>query len=93
MEIPAGISRYRLSSHAARSMRGREIDVKEVEEVMRSPQQRIVLSSQRDVLQSKVGPANRVRLLRIIVDFETDPPAIVSVYKTGKINKYWRPRS
>jgi len=40
-----------------------------------------------------VGPANRVRLLRIIVDFETDPPAIVSVYKTGKINKYWRPRS
>jgi len=77
-------------------MRGREIDLKEVEEVLRSPQQRIVLSANRDVLQSKVGPANRVRLLRIIVDFDTDPPAIVSVYKTtkiNKINKYWRSSS
>jgi hypothetical protein len=33
----------------------------------------------------------RMYLLRAVVAMEKEPPVVVTVYRTGKIEKYWRP--
>jgi hypothetical protein len=41
--------------------------------------------------QSRVElSANRVMLVRVIVDDRTEPHRVITVYRTSKIQKYWR---
>lgn len=42
------------------------------------------------VCQSKVTSDEKTYLLRVFVNFIKTPPVIISVYRTSKINKYWR---
>jgi len=44
----------------------------------------------REALQSRVDFPDGEYLLRAIVDRRTDPPAVVTVYRTRYIAKYWR---
>src|SRR5207244_3976186 len=44
------------------------------------------------VWQSRFTAANgRMYLLRVVVAVDKEPPVIVTVYRTSKIEKYWRP--
>jgi hypothetical protein len=36
------------------------------------------------------GEPPGVSLLRVFVDVDRDPPEVVTVYRTSKIEKYWR---
>jgi hypothetical protein len=44
------------------------------------------------VYQSKLGVGDPPKeyLLRIFVDIDRNPPEVVTVYRTSKIEKYWR---
>ena len=44
----------------------------------------------RRVLQSKVHLSDGEYLLRVIVDGRIEPPAVVTVYRTRYVAKYWR---
>ena len=45
----------------------------------------------RKVFQSKIDICKGKKyLLRIIVDDSVEPLVVVTVYRTGKIKKYWR---
>ena len=37
-----------------------------------------------------MGTAPREYLVRVFVDLDRDPPEVVTVYRTSKIDKYWR---
>lgn len=63
-----------------------------VRAVLAAPEQRFSVGSARDVLQSRVaiGPGGRVQLVRIFVDIGRPPLEVVTVYRTSRIDKYWR---
>jgi hypothetical protein len=79
---------FRWSLHAIFEARRRGIPLEIVERVVQHAQQVGTLSSSREVRQSidETGA-----LVRVIVDIQTDPPLIVTAYRTSKVAKYWRP--
>jgi hypothetical protein len=81
----------RISRHAREEMERRSIPMGLVESVLRHPQQIVPQRGRTRAYPSKVEcPGGSVYLLRAIVNEDTDPPTLVTVYRTGKIGKYWR---
>jgi hypothetical protein len=62
-----------------------------LQEVMEHPQQVVRERSGRKAYQSKLDfGGGRIFLLRAIVDERVDPAMVVTVYRTSRIDKYWR---
>lgn len=73
-------------------MERRNIPPALVESVLNAPQQVILEKEGRKAYQSRIDfGSGKVFLLRVIVADEIDPAVIVTVYKTSRIEKYWRP--
>ena len=82
----------RLSRHAIDEAGRREISLDLLETVIARPEQIFPLSALLAVYQSRVtDSAGKVYLIRAIVSTETAPGVVVTVYRTSKILKYWRP--
>lgn len=81
-----------LTDHARMEMQRRGIAEVEVRSVLAAPEQREEVRAGRCVYQSRitVGDPSRVYLLRVFVDVDREPPEIVTVYRTGRVQKYWR---
>lgn len=43
--------------------------------------------------QSKVEINQQPYLVRVMVNETVTPPKVVTVYRTSKINKYWKPKT
>jgi hypothetical protein len=86
------IARYRLTDHAKEEMRRRQISEEDVAKVLASPEQRETVRAGRDVLQSRIEVVRppKTYLLRVFVDVDREPPAVVTVYRTSKMAGYWR---
>ena len=86
------IRTYRLTDHAKLEMRRRQISEAEIAEVLVEPAEIESVRAGREIYQSKVkwGKPPEDYLLRVIVDTDRKPPAVVSAYRTSKIRKYWR---
>jgi Domain of unknown function (DUF4258) len=84
--------RYRVSSHARFEMQRRAIDEETVKQVLSQPEQERAVRPGRVLRQSRItiGGGGRRYLVRLIVDVDRDVPEIVTVYRTSKIEKYWR---
>ncbi|MBI2215776.1 MAG: DUF4258 domain-containing protein [Candidatus Rokubacteria bacterium] len=83
---------YRITSHALSEIRRRGIDESIVEQVLAQPEQEIPIRPGRVVRQSRItmGETERRYLVRVIVDLDRDVPEVVTVYRTSKVDKYWR---
>ncbi len=82
---------YKISRHAQIEMERRQIYLSLVESVLDNPQQIILEREGRKVYQSKVDFGNgKLFLLRVIVADDIDPKVVITVYRTSKIEKYWR---
>ena len=83
---------YRISAHARSEMRRRAIDEETVKQVLFQPEQEIPVRLGRVLRQSRItmGEGRRRYLVRVIVDVDRDVPEVVTVYRTSKIEKYWR---
>ena len=59
---------------------------------MTSPEQRIDVRKGRCVYQSQLafGEPTREYLVRVFVDIDREPNEVVTVYRTSRIDKYWR---
>ena len=68
----------------------REIPAELVEEVANYPAQRYDNAFDETVCQSKVMIGGRTYAVRVFVNFTKNPPTVISVYRTSKIDKYWR---
>jgi hypothetical protein len=83
--------RYKISRHAQTEMERRGIPLSLVESVLDNPQQIVTEREGRKVYQSQVEFGNgKIFLLRVIVADEVDPKVVITVYRTSKIEKYWR---
>ena len=82
----------RLTEHARWEMERRQISEFDVAQVLAVPQQTSVVRTGRAVYQSQLkwGAPQRAYLLRVFVDLDREPPEVVTVYRTSKIEKYWR---
>ena len=82
--------RYQISRHAQIEMERRGISLSLVESVLDNPQQIVTERDGRKVYQSQLDFGNgKVFLLRVIVA-DVDPKVVITVYRTSKIEKYWR---
>jgi len=84
--------RVDLTDHAVAEARRRGISEAIILEVATTPEQRITVSPQREVRQSRViDPASgKLQLIRVIIDRGRDGDTVVTVYRTSKLRKYWR---
>ncbi|MBU6411633.1 MAG: DUF4258 domain-containing protein [Verrucomicrobiota bacterium] len=82
---------FRFSKHAENELVLRQIPREFAERVLREPQQIVLERPPKKAYQSKVDLGGKIFLLRVIVDDTTKPVTIVTLYRTKKINKYWKP--
>ena len=87
-----GLNRYVLSDHARWEMGRRGITESDVNKILRGPEQCEMVRPGRYVYQSReiLGLPPKTYLLRVFVDVDRDPPQVVTVYRTSKVEKYWR---
>lgn len=82
---------FRLTRHAEEEMARRLIPPETLEAVLGNPQQVVPAKRGKKTYQSQVRFADgRMFLVRAIVDDRTEPPTVVTVYRTTKVRKYWR---
>lgn len=87
-------SRIIVSDHARWQASRRGLDEALVLRVAQSPEQVIPVRPGREIRQAVVTqPPHKTKyLVRVIVDVLPDAVEIVTVYRTSKIKKYWRPQ-
>jgi hypothetical protein len=83
---------FLLTRHAKEEMARRQISVQDVAKVFAAPEQIETVRQGRSVYQSRIemGKPTKMYLLRIFVDTDRQPQEVVTVYRTSKIQKYWR---
>ena len=81
---------YAITPHAALQMRRRGISEGIVRKILRAPEQRETVRLGRDVLQARAVLEGKTYLVRVFVDVDRQPPEVVTVYRTGRIEKYRR---
>jgi hypothetical protein len=82
---------FRLSAHAKEELGRRGIALELLERVLEAPQQVIAEREGRKAYQSQVAlEEGRMYLLRVIVLDSVEPGLVVTVYRTSRIEKYWR---
>jgi hypothetical protein len=80
------------TEHALFQMHRRGISEKDVKEIIKNPEQIEEIRPGRIVMQSRIltGKPKMKFLVRVFVDLSEDTIKIVTVYRTSKIDKYWR---
>jgi len=82
---------YKISRHAREELVRRRIALAVLDDILQQPQQVLPQGNDKKVYQSQVVmEAGEIFLVRVIVSENTDPPTVVTVYRTKKIKKYWR---
>ncbi len=86
------IMEYHLTDHAKLEMARRQITESEIQQVLSAPEQSELVAPGRQIYQSRITWRKRGKayLLRVVVDIDREPPEGVTVYRTSKIDKYWR---
>ena len=82
---------FRLSNHAREEMERRGIPQILLDAVLNNPQQVVPEREGKKVYQSQVDfGQGKIFLLRAIVADDVDPAVVITVYRTSRIEKYWR---
>lgn len=84
------LAEYVITSHAAFQMRRRGVSLGVVRRVLEHPEQRRTVRPGRDVLQARAVFDDRTYLVRVFVDVDRQPAEVVTVYRTGRLEKYRR---
>ena len=71
-------------------MERRKISRELVRSVISNPEQRIMIRKGREVFQSRIQMEGKPYLIRVFIDIDRVPAEVVTVYRTRKIEKYWR---
>ena len=86
------ILNFVFTTHALVEMVRREISQENVRDILAKPEQAEMVREGRMVYQAKInmGEPPKTYILRVFVDIDRNPPYVVTVYRTSKIEKYWR---
>jgi hypothetical protein len=81
---------FRLTNHALEEIQKRKIPIDLVEYVLQNPQQVLRQDKNIQIYQSQLDlGTGKIYLLRIFINETVEPAAIVTVYRTSQIKKYW----
>lgn len=82
----------KISNHAKDQMDERSVSEEMVLDVLRNPDQKIAVNKNKMVFQAKkyFDDAERMFLVRVFVNTLKNPNLVITVYRTSKIDKYWR---
>jgi len=83
---------YRLTTHAQEEAERRSISLDLIESTVNMPGQIVDAHSKRKVYQSQHEIEGKLYLIWVIVE-ETDPLAVITVYRASNIKKYWSDES
>lgn len=68
-----------------------ELTIKVVESILNSPQQVVSDATGQKVFQSKIDfEPGKTYLVRVVMNEKSEVPVVVTVYRTSKVEKYWR---
>jgi hypothetical protein len=81
---------FRFSRHAEEELTRRQVPRQVVQDVLDHPRQIVPEREGRRAYQSVVDFQGKMYLVRAIVDDRVDPALVLTVYRTSKIDKYWR---
>lgn len=79
---------YRLTNHALEEAERRNIPLELIDAVISDPHQVITAHSGRMIYQSKIEIADKLYLVRVVVE-NSDPLTVITVYRTSNLKKYW----
>lgn len=82
---------FELSAHVQQEMQRRGIPLAVVESVLAAPAQKVPEHGVVVCYQSQVEINSRLYLVRVMVNVTVTPAKVVTVYRTSKITKYWKP--
>ncbi len=83
--------KFEISRHARDEMNRRGIPLNIVEIVLQNPGQIVDEHGNKKAYQSIIDArTGKNYLVRVILNDTVDPAKVVTVYKTSKIEKYWR---
>jgi hypothetical protein len=83
--------KYRISRHAKEEMERRGIPLKILDSILKDPQQVVNDPAGNRVYQSKVDfNEGKIYLVRVVTTEEAGILVVVTVYRTSKVQKYWR---
>jgi len=85
------IRSFAITPHAMVQMKRRGLTREIVRRVLADPGQIHGLRRGRIVVHSRLMPGTPAReyLVRVFVDTDHEPPAVVTAYRTSKMEKYW----
>ncbi len=83
--------KFALSNHVQQEMKRRAIPLAVVQSVLAAPQQKVSEHGKVMCYQSRVDINQKAYLVRVMVNESATPPKVVTVYRTSKISKYWKP--
>ncbi len=83
--------KFEISAHALEEANRREISLDVLESVLKSPDQIVDEYGEKKAYQSKITfGSGKIYLVRVILKEYADHTVVVTVYRTSKIDKYWR---
>jgi hypothetical protein len=83
------LKNFSFSKHSLEQMELRNINRGEIENALNNPQQK-AFEDNLSIYQKIIEKNNRSYLLRVFVNELKNPPVVITVYKTSKINKYFK---
>jgi len=85
---------FRITRHAEDEMARRGIPHHLIKSVLEEPQQIVPAFGGRKVYQSQIDfGRGKIYLVRVIVDDRMRPPTVITLYRTTRVAKYWRPET
>ena len=81
---------FHFSKHVQEELEKRKISRTLLDGVLQAPEQKVPDVEDIICFQSRVDIDGKPYLLRVMVNEMVNPPVVVTVYLTKKINKYWR---
>jgi hypothetical protein len=82
-----------ISKHAKEQIEAREIPISCLLAVSKKPDQTYKSLLMEQFVNQRLHFGEKTYLLRVFIDFQKNPPVIISVYRTSNIKKYWRKKN
>lgn len=81
---------FYITPHAHEEMDKRQISIDMLWACLKKPDQILDSEESRVIYQSKIKSGEKVFLLRIVIEKQASPERVITVYRTSKIEKYWK---
>ena len=82
--------KYEFAEHAKTQLRIRKLAMDDIVACLKNPGQVVPEKKGRVAYQSKLPSNGKMYLIRLIVEREGEYLKVITIYKTGKIDKYWK---